>query len=100
MWRAITRGVQSGVRVLRNMPSNVEIKAKLADREKAIRVAKELSASEGPCTHNFHLCMQLPDTKVWERVYSYFSLAGTTLDQEDTFFTVPNGRLKVILPLY
>lgn len=32
------------------MPSNVEIKAKLEDRERTVRKAKELSGSEGECT--------------------------------------------------
>ena len=48
------------------MPSNVEIKARLADRARAVAVAKELSGSE-----------------------------GEVLEQEDTFFRVAEGRLKV-----
>ena len=32
---------------VQGMPSNVEIKARLRDRDRAMRVAKELSRSEG-----------------------------------------------------
>jgi predicted adenylyl cyclase CyaB len=48
------------------MPSNVEIKARLFDREKAICVAGQLSGSE-----------------------------GELLEQDDTFFSVAQGRLKL-----
>lgn len=48
------------------MPSNVEIKARLPDRERAISTAEELSGSE-----------------------------GKLLVQEDTFFKVAEGRLKL-----
>uniref|UniRef100_W5NJ96 Si:ch211-156b7.4 n=1 Tax=Lepisosteus oculatus TaxID=7918 RepID=W5NJ96_LEPOC len=48
------------------MPSNVEIKAAVHDLEQLIQKAKLLSNSE-----------------------------GTTILQQDTFFSVPNGRLKL-----
>ncbi|ELT91902.1 hypothetical protein CAPTEDRAFT_165045 [Capitella teleta] len=48
------------------MPRNVEIKASVKDFEKFLSLAKELSGSE-----------------------------GTLLEQEDTFFNVPEGRLKL-----
>ena len=48
------------------MPSNVEIKAVARNFENLKKLAKSLSSSE-----------------------------GTLLVQEDTFFNVPNGRLKL-----
>ena len=48
------------------MPRNVEIKARVVDLKNLKRVAAELSESD-----------------------------GTLLVQEDTFFRVPNGRLKL-----
>ncbi|KAL5475072.1 hypothetical protein EMCRGX_G027126 [Ephydatia muelleri] len=48
------------------MPANVEIKAKLRNREEVLETAKKLSGGN-----------------------------GTVLVQEDTFFNCPNGRLKL-----
>jgi adenylate cyclase class IV len=49
------------------MPTNIEIKARVADVSSLIRKAQELSNSTD----------------------------GTELNQEDTFFNVTNGRLKL-----
>lgn len=48
------------------MPRNVEIKAKVADAEELKAKIRNLAGSE-----------------------------GTLIEQEDTFFNVPNGRLKL-----
>ena len=66
------------------MPANVEIKAKLRNREKVLETAKTLSGGNGKRS-----CTKRDDFMD--------TLAGTVLVQEDTFFNCPNGRLKVRL---
>ena len=48
------------------MPRNVEIKARIRDFDRLLNLAKQLSNS-----------------------------SGTLIEQEDTFFNAPNGRLKL-----
>lgn len=68
------------------MPSNVEIKARLLDRDRAISVARELSGSEGSW---LWLCGASIEP-AW-----FVVCVGERLEQEDTFFKVTEGRLKV-----
>ena len=77
--------------IFRAMPRNVEIKARLQNPTKSSEVAKDLSGKDGKnhdsskilrYTHALNQCMLL-------------SVIGTLLVQEDTFFNVPQGRLKV-----
>ena len=68
------------------MPTNIEIKAVLRGREFALKVAKELSRTEGEINIDFVKLAIF---------FFFFYLIGVVLKQEDTFYNVPNGRLKV-----
>ena len=67
------------------MPTNIEIKAYLKNIERAVEVAKKLSQSQG-IKHYFSECCS---------VFLFIKFQGSTLKQQDTFYNVPNGRLKV-----
>jgi len=70
-------------RVLFKMPTNIEIKAYLKNRKDAIEVAKKLSQSQGI----IHCLLRVS-------LY-YYEFLGSILKQQDTFYNVPTGRLKV-----
>ena len=61
------------------MPTNLEVKAKLTNKERAIEAAKQLSNSQGILLVSFkqavHLSIYTDDTT---------NPAGTVLQQEDT----------------
>lgn len=78
------------------MPSNVEIKAKARDVEELKRRAKELSGKEGWIL-DILLTKWLTEFVIQNGKNGTLFYSGTLIEQEDTFFKVPNGRLKVLI---